>query len=123
METIRRACGHDATFTPKGDRHDDARREKLRNKRCHACGLAKNLADNAAQTGRVVKKGQEVKLLPAHTAVTLTRTTEGGWVGTITVGPKVIKITGNGVMGLVNKLARLALREGGAKLQGKVTES
>jgi len=123
METITRACGHTVTFVPAGDSYDDARREKLRRKRCPPCGRAKNEADNATQTkksGGKLKKGQEVKALPVLSIFTLGRQLDGSWSGTLSAGEATVEASMGGVMGLVQKLARKWLQQHGAALQGKV---
>jgi hypothetical protein len=126
-ETITRACGHTTEFTPKGDQYDEARREKCRRKRCPECGKAKNEADNAAQkenpqragSGRI-KKGQEVKHLPVETVLMLWRKADGSWEGKLlTAEDPAVTADANGLMSVVQKLARAWLKSQGAKLQGK----
>lgn len=126
-ETITRLCGCDVEFTPRGDQWDDARRQKLVTKNCPACGRLKNEADNRAAAAnpaksKKVKKGQEIKMLPAGTRIELVRQADGRWVGIITCSDTTIESSMGGAMGLVNKLARQLLTRSGVKLTGKVVE-
>src|SRR6516225_10629375 len=73
-EVIRRVCGHEAIFIPKNDCYDDARRQKLRSKRCHACGLLANQEHNAAQKAK--------QLLPEGAVFTVGQC-GGAWHGTL----------------------------------------
>jgi hypothetical protein len=124
-ETIIRACGHAVEFTPRGDRYDDARREKLRTKRCPPCGQLKSAADSLAakeQKSSRIKKGQEVKLLPPGTVFTLTRGADGGWHGTLAAGGVTVEASMGGAMGAMSKLARKWLRTAGVRVTGKVAD-
>lgn len=120
-EIITRACGHDQAFTPRGDRYDDARRAKLRAKRCGDCGRAQNEADNLRhqQAAGRIRKGTEVKHLPPGTAVTLLRNDDGTWAGRLSAGGVEVEASVGGAMGIVSKLARKWLQRGGEKLHGK----
>jgi len=113
-------------FTPREDGFDEARREKLRRKRCPECGRLKNAEDNARQlverpSGRV-KKGQESKHLPDDTRIVIWRRDDGHWLGTLRAGGIQVETASPGTMGLISKLARKYLRDAGAKLTGKVTD-
>jgi hypothetical protein len=121
VETITRACGHAAEFSPRGDGYEAARREKIAGKRCPACGREKNRLDNLAQQqadGSRVKKGQETKCLPDGAEVRLTLAA-GVWHGTLTAGEVSVEVETAGAMGVLSKLARRWLQQSGRKIQGK----
>jgi hypothetical protein len=120
-EAIVRACGHECPFVPKGDRHDEARREKFRTKPCRDCGVAKHLADlAAAKAAKAARKAAAAKAktvpkwnrLPAGTRIELVRLGDGRWSGVV---------TGGGAMGVVKKLAGRWLRQAGAVIGGEAT--
>lgn len=120
-ETITRACGHTTEFTPTGDRYDDARREKIRSKRCPPCAKEKNRLDNLAaaqaSNGRV-RKGQETKALPEGAVVNLVLVS-GIWHGELTADGVAVEVQTAGAMGVLSKLARRWLQQSGRKIQGK----
>jgi hypothetical protein len=125
-ETITRLCSCSVEFTPHGDRFDDARREKLRKKRCPECGRKQNEEDNrsgknsqpSTASGKV-KKGKEVSMLPLNATVLLNLQADG-WHGRLNADGVEVETVSAGAMGILSKLARKWLSARGKKLQGQV---
>jgi hypothetical protein len=109
-ETITRLCGHTVEFAPRGDGYDNARRAKLRGKRCGPCGVAKNLEDNAqARAKPRMRKGQELKLLPSGSQILLSF--DGVWRGSLSSpGLDLLTAEGTSALGVIQKLGKKYLR-------------
>lgn len=127
-EQLIRSCGHQEAFAWfENDPYRKERREKFLAGRCPSCSLKAQREHEARQqmgatSGKKVKKGQEVKRLPADATFTLSRLPDGSWSGSLCAGEVTVSGTMGGVMGLVSKLARKYLQEVGQHLHGKVTD-
>src|SRR5438034_6289966 len=78
-----RACGHEEEFQHYAvDKYRAQRLAKFQQTRCAAC--AAKLIDEQQRTATALPtKGEALKLLPPGTQVTLTRSVDGSWSGTL----------------------------------------
>lgn len=130
IEYVLRPCGHMSPFNHyEHDPYREQRRQKMMNRgRCKSCIEKANAENNARQTAgkpRKVKKGQEMKMLPAGTQLAMVKQVDG-WIGRINnlampVPGSTLEAEAPGAMGLMNKLARKYLRAVGVNITGKVT--
>lgn len=138
LDTLTRTmpCGHTESLAlHPDDQHREKRRAKfLAKERCRDCGRKAAAEHNAKQQaerpkpapttkdGRL-KKGQELKHLPAGVSIFIHRQPDGTWKGCIMSNDRTpIEGTMGGAMGLVNKLARKWLQKDGVAVQGQVKE-
>ena len=126
-------CGHPTPVN--GDTRDpyyQQKLEKLAGRPCRHCRVVaaeerQRIAEEQRRAALVqgtagsrVKKGQEPKLLPAGTVITLVRQDDGSWIGKLIADSIEVKAESAGLMGLGSTLARRWLAQQGAKLKGKV---
>lgn len=127
VEILKRACGHEGEFACyRVDPYRAERRAKFQGKRCRSCSEAavreleeRQRRERPSGSGKV-KKGQEVKMLPADSLLSIIRRADGSWYGFLSADGVRVDGQMGGAMGLLSKLARTWLKERGAKLQGKV---
>ena len=129
--TLTATCGHAVAYEFEGEPNPN-KVARIVGRKCQACRVRageehnrRNRMEAIARRGDAppsgkVPKGQEPKLLPAGTTITLVRQADGRWAGTIAADGIEATAEATGLMGLGSTLARRWLSARGAKLTGKV---
>jgi len=124
-------CGHEVAFLDNpADVYRQAKIDKITGRACRTCrderakviGRVRQMeaARIRLATGKEVKvgRGQDAKLLPAGTTITLVRQPDGTWTGRIEADGTAAEATANGLMDMNSKLAKRWLAARGAKVKG-----
>jgi hypothetical protein len=100
----RRGCGCQQEFQEYAvDKYRAQRLAKFQKTRCQAC-VAKLVEEQ--KRSAPPPKGEAFKLLPAGTALSLTRKPDGTWTGTLTAEGTTVEATAEGPQSLSVSLAR-----------------
>jgi hypothetical protein len=103
---LARACGCVCEFQLfERDRFLAQRRAAFVGSRCPEC-VAKSQAEHQRLAALVPAKGEALRALPPDTRVTMTRTAEARWAGTLTADERTVEGVGDSPVGLVVALAR-----------------
>jgi hypothetical protein len=111
-----RACGHQQEFQHyQVDKYRAQRLAKFQRTRCAECA-AKLVEEQQRAAEAAPKKAEVLQLLPPGTQVSLTRRSDGSWVGTLAANGTVVEtngLPGAGPQSVVVALARLWVVESG----------
>lgn len=112
-----RACGHEQEFQHyEVDKYRAQRLAKFQQTRCAEC-VAKLNAEQQRAAEAVPKRGEALNSLPPGTQVTLTRQSDGSWLGTLSAAGTTVEVAGlagAGPPAVMVALARRWISESGA---------